>query len=129
MVPYEHSSPSLLVQAASTPGATRWAWVISALILAPPIEEALFRGALFGSVEAISSLPVAAIVSGLTFWALHATEWAAYWPAAVGLGLLTILLTALRLRTRALGGCMAAHFAYNLVLTVAAFGFSARSAV
>ncbi len=37
--------PSVLVQAASTPGATRWAWVVSALLLAPAIEEGLFRGA------------------------------------------------------------------------------------
>jgi membrane protease YdiL (CAAX protease family) len=129
VVPYEHESPSLVVQAASTPGATRWAWIISALFLAPPIEEALFRGALLGGLEAIWSLPLAAVTSGLTFWALHATEWAVYWPAAIGLGLLTIFVTVLRLRTRALGACIAAHCAYNLVLVVAAFGFGAGSTV
>jgi membrane protease YdiL (CAAX protease family) len=94
-----------------------------------PIEEVLFRGALLGGIEAIWSVPVATITSGLTFWALHATEWTAYWPAAIGLGLLTILVTVLRLRTRALGACIAAHCAYNLVLVVAAFGFGAGSAV
>ncbi len=72
--------------------------------------------------------PAAMLVSGLTFWLLHAFEWLEYWPAAVALGLLTVLLTGLRVRTRALGPCMAAHVAYNCSLAVAVFGLSSHGA-
>ncbi len=120
--------PSVLVQAASTPGATRWAWVVSALLLAPPIEEGLFRGALLGGLSQVCGLPAAMLISGLTFWLLHAFEWLEYWPAAVALGLLTVLVTGLRVRTRTLGPCMAAHVAYNCSLAVAAFGLPSHGA-
>ena len=120
--------PSVLVQAASTPGATRWAWVVSALLLAPPIEEGLFRGALLGGLSQVWGPPAGMLISGLAFWLLHAFEWLEYWPAAVALGLLTVLVTGLRVRTRTLGPCIAAHVAYNCSLAVAAFGFPSHGA-
>ncbi len=122
LVPYEQDAPSLLVQAAITPGATRWAWALCGLLLAPPIEEAVFRGALFGGIASLWGVPAAAVGSALAFWAMHATEWAVYWPAAIGIGVLTILLTVVRLRTRSLAPCMAGHLGYNLVMAAVVFG-------
>jgi membrane protease YdiL (CAAX protease family) len=115
--------PSVLMQAASLPGPTRWAWIVSALLLAPPIEEAMFRGAFLGGLAQAWGWPAGMLLSGATFWGLHATEWLDYWPAAASLGALTLLVTVLRVRTRTLGACITAHFAYNLVLALAAFGF------
>ena len=120
--------PSVLVQAASLPGPTRWAWVVSALLLAPPIEEAMFRGAFLGGLAQTWGWPAGMLLSGATFWGLHASEWLDYWPAAAALGTLTLLVTLLRVRTRTLGACITAHFAYNLVLALAAFGFSPHGA-
>jgi membrane protease YdiL (CAAX protease family) len=121
-------APSLVAQAAVTPGSTQWAWIISALLLAPPIEEVLFRGVLFGGLAKTWSLPAAAFVSGSVFWLMHAPEWLRYWPAAVAIALLTIALTVLRIRSRSVGPCIAAHFGYNLVLALAVFGWSAQAA-
>jgi membrane protease YdiL (CAAX protease family) len=41
-----------------------------------------------------------------------------HWQAAVAIGLLTILATWLRLRSRSLSPSIAAHFGYNLVLAM-----------
>ncbi|MFI5209469.1 MAG: CPBP family intramembrane glutamic endopeptidase [Gemmatimonadales bacterium] len=109
-------APDLFTRSVSEPGPARWAWIVTAVILAPPIEEILFRGALLGALRESLGLGRAAIASGTIFWLLHATEWIWYWPAGVSIGILTVLLTALRLGTRSLGPGIAAHLAYNLVL-------------
>jgi membrane protease YdiL (CAAX protease family) len=100
--------------ALSSPSA--WgAWILSAVLLAPPIEELMFRGAFLGGLAQSWSLRAAAVTSGLTFWLMHGPEFV-HWPAAVSIGLLTVLTTTLRLRTRILGPSVAAHFGYNLVI-------------
>jgi hypothetical protein len=105
----------------------RWSWIISAVLLAPPIEELVFRGVLLGGLAQVWSLRAAALVSGITFWAMHAPEWLRYWPAGVAIGLMTIIVTVLRIRTRALGPCIAAHSAYNLLMASAIFGIRTDS--
>jgi len=108
--------PNILIQAMAEPGVGRWAFAVTAVALAPPLEEVLFRGALLGGLREAWGTSWAAIATGLTFWLLHAPEWLHYWPAALGIGLLTIVLTLLRLRTASLGPSIAAHCAYNLLL-------------
>jgi membrane protease YdiL (CAAX protease family) len=108
--------PNILVQAMAKPGVGRWAFAVTAVALAPPLEEVLFRGALLGGLREAWGASWAATATGLTFWLLHAPEWLHYWPAALGIGLLTIVLTLLRLRTASLGPSIAAHCAYNLLL-------------
>lgn len=116
---HDTGPPSLVSQAAGTPGPGRWAWLVAVVLLAPPLEEALFRGALLGALRESWGLWWAAIVCGVLFWLLHAPEWIRYWPAAVSIGVLTLVVTLLRVRTRSLGPSVAAHFAYNSVLAVA----------
>jgi membrane protease YdiL (CAAX protease family) len=89
--------------------------MISAVLLAPPIEELMFRGALLGGLADTGNIRKAAIISGTTFWLMHGPEFV-HWPAAVAIGLLTVLATVLRLRHRSLGPAIAAHFGYNLIL-------------
>jgi membrane protease YdiL (CAAX protease family) len=121
-IPYRPTSPDLIDEIVSSPGPARWALALSAVFLAPPIEEFVFRGVLLGGLAQTWSLRGAVLVSGFTFWLLHATEWLRYWPAAVAIGLMTIIVTLLRLRTRTLGPAIAAHAAYNLVTSVALAG-------
>jgi membrane protease YdiL (CAAX protease family) len=112
------ASPDPMTQILTSSASARWAWILSAVLLAPPVEEVMFRGVLLGGLTETWSVRAAALISGGTFWLMHAPEWV-HWPAAVAIGLLTIVVTRLRLRTGALGPSMAAHFAYNLLLAAA----------
>jgi membrane protease YdiL (CAAX protease family) len=108
--------PDLMTQLAGSSGRALRAWIFSAVLLAPPIEELMFRGALLGGLAATWNLRAAAVISGATFWLMHGPEFV-HWPAAVAIGLLTILATRLRIRTGSLGPSIGAHFGYNLVLS------------
>lgn len=121
-IPYSPSSPDLMDEFLSAPGPARWSWVLSAVILAPPVEELVFRGVLLGGLARIWNLRAAAVISAVTFWAMHAPEWLRYWPAAVAIGLMTLIVTVLRIRTRALGPSIAAHSAYNLLMASVVLG-------
>jgi membrane protease YdiL (CAAX protease family) len=107
--------PDLLTQLAGSSNSTLRAWMISAVLLAPPIEELMFRGVLLGALANTWNIRAAVLISGTTFWLMHGPEFV-HWPAAVAIGLLTILATWLRVRSRLLGPSIAAHFGYNLVL-------------
>ena len=107
--------PDLITQLALSSNATLRAWLISAVLLAPPIEELMFRGALFGGLATTWNVRGAAVVSGATFWVMHGPEFV-HWPAAVAIALLTALATWLRVRSGSLWPSVAAHFGYNLVL-------------
>jgi membrane protease YdiL (CAAX protease family) len=107
--------PDVMTQLAGSSSAALRAWVLSAVLLAPPIEELMFRGVLLGGLAATWNIRAAAVISGATFWLMHGPEFV-HWPAAVAIGLLTILATWLRVRSRSLGPSIGAHFGYNLVL-------------
>jgi len=107
--------PDLITQLAGSSNSALQAWMISAVLLAPPIEELMFRGVLLGALANTWNIRAAALISGTTFWLMHGPEFV-HWPAAVAIGLLTILATWLRVRSRSLGPSIAAHFGYNLVL-------------
>jgi membrane protease YdiL (CAAX protease family) len=107
--------PDLMTQLAGSSNSALRAWMISAVLLAPPIEELMFRGVLFGALANTWNIRAAAFISGTTFWLMHGPEFV-HWPAAVAIGLLTIFATWLRVRSRSLGPSIAAHFGYNLVL-------------
>jgi len=115
LVTHRPEPPDLITQLAGSSNSTLRAWVISAVLLAPPIEELMFRGVLFGALANTWNIRAAALTSGATFWLMHGPEFV-HWPAAVAIGLLTILATWLRVRNRSLGPSIAAHFGYNLVL-------------
>jgi membrane protease YdiL (CAAX protease family) len=115
------ATPDPVTHILTSSAAARWAWILSAVLLAPPVEEIMFRGVLLGGLAETWNVRAAALISGGTFWLMHAPEWT-HWPAAVAIGLLTIVVTRLRLRSGALGPSMAAHFAYNLLLTAALAG-------
>jgi membrane protease YdiL (CAAX protease family) len=128
-VPYSPTSPDLMDELLSSPGPARWSWILSAVILAPPIEELVFRGVLLGGLAKIWNLRTAAVVSGVTFWAMHAPEWSRYWPAAVAIALMTVIVTTLRIWTRALGPSIVAHSAYNLLMASVVLGVQPDGAV
>jgi membrane protease YdiL (CAAX protease family) len=121
VTPYLPEPPiwdDLIKEVAISSGTGRWAWFVSVVLLAPPVEELMFRGVTLGGLSESWGLRAATVVSALSFWLLHAPEWHDYWPGAVAIGLVTALVTWLRLRTGSLGPSIAAHLAYNLVLAL-----------
>lgn len=109
----------LLAKVLAASGTGRLVFGLTAILLAPPVEEYVFRGVLLGTLLPMGQVG-AGVVSGLAFWLLHVTEWIHYWPAAVGVGALTVLVTLLRLRTRSILPSIFAHFFYNGALTLVA---------
>jgi membrane protease YdiL (CAAX protease family) len=115
LVVHRPEPPDLITQLTSSSGSALWAWIISAVLLAPPIEELMFRGALLGGLGETWSFRGGAVVSATTFWLMHGPEFV-HWPAALAIGTMTILATRLRVKSGALGPAIALHFGYNLVL-------------
>jgi membrane protease YdiL (CAAX protease family) len=107
----------LLAQMLDSSGTGRIVFVLVAVLIAPPVEEYVFRGVLLGTLLPLGEV-AAGVLSGLAFWLLHATEWAHYWPAAIGIGTMTVLVTWLRLRTSSILPSIVAHLCYNGTLTL-----------
>lgn len=113
-----HITPGPLTRMGSTPGLPQIVWLILALLLAPPIEELLFRGVLYAGYRQSLGPRRAAILVTFIFCLLHVPE-VLHFPIAM-LGIAGLALTALwvRLRARAIGAAIAVHFSYNGVLAV-----------
>ena len=118
----EDAQVGALAQAAQTPGLPQLGWTIGALLLAPPIEEFLFRGVLFeGFRQSWGAVWSGAVVSAL-FLILHLAESWFYWPAMLGLTVLAICLLVTRVWTDSLVPPIALHFFYNLALAATVLG-------
>lgn len=89
-----------------------------AVVLAPVVEELVFRGLLFGWLRARCGTVAGAVLSSLAFAAVHASL-----TAIVALFLVALLLCALYTRTRSLYPCMLYHSLLNAqTLLLIAFG-------
>ena len=95
---------------------SRIIWLIIALILAPPIEEFLFRGVLFSGFTFSFGIYVSAFLTTAIFVLVHISEYINYPPALAGILAIAVFTVIMRIRTRALGPCIAAHFGYNLFI-------------
>ncbi len=110
-----------LIQAASAPGWQRIVFVVLAVILAPVVEEFLFRGVMFtGMTRSWGKWPAAVVVT-LLFGLLHIADIAGYWPALGVITLVGLVMLLLRIRTGSLVPSMAMHAAYNGVQVAALY--------
>ena len=89
-----------------------------ACVLAPVVEELMFRGFLLNALLRYMPIALAAVVSALLFGAAHAS-WSAFAPLA-GAGL---VLAAIYYRTGALTASMIAHAGFNTIGVVGYFVF------
>jgi membrane protease YdiL (CAAX protease family) len=101
---------------AKTSGTQQIVWMLLVLLLAPPVEELLFRGVLFGGICRSWGPAWAAILTTGVFVLLHVTEMIYYWPAFMFVTLMALAALWIRLRSKAIGSSIALHFAYNFVL-------------
>ena len=110
-----------LATAAIAGGWQRFFWAVLVLLLAPPIEEYVFRGILYTGLCNAFGTYISAVVVTFLFVIAHVTEVMHYWPAWIGISLLAVVMIILRIRTKSLVPAIAAHFSYNLVLVVMAY--------
>ncbi len=100
--------------------------VLATVVLAPVMEELLFRGLLFKALARLftpmgsgpsrargAGVVLAVIVDGLLFGLAHGE-----WVQLAGLALLGVALAAISYRTGRLGMNMMAHVSFNLVAVV-----------
>jgi membrane protease YdiL (CAAX protease family) len=102
-------------------GWRRLLWAVFVLLLAPPIEEFVFRGVLLRGLSNALDIRAAAIVVTLAFVVLHACQTLSYWPAWMAITLLASAAVLLRLRTRSLLPSIVVHASYNLILVIAMY--------
>ena len=125
LAPADHNSPkNPLTEMAMTAGFPRMAWIFLVLMVAPPLEEFLFRGVLFAGFARSWGVPAASGVVTLLFVLVHLPAVWHYQPAIIAITVVGIAAMILRIRARSLLPAVALHFAYNLMIVTAVLGFS-----
>jgi membrane protease YdiL (CAAX protease family) len=112
---------------AAAGGGLRVAWAVLAVVIAPPVEELVFRGVLYSGLAAKWASSRAGFVTTMIFVAMHATEIGAYWPAWIAIGVLSTLALRARVATGSLIPAVALHATYNLGLVLATYAQHART--
>jgi membrane protease YdiL (CAAX protease family) len=102
-------------------GWARIAWAFLAVVVAPPVEEVVFRGVLYAGLAAKWRSEIAGAITTAVFVALHVTEIGTYWPAWLTIGLLGALALRARVATGSLLPAIALHATYNLGLVLAVY--------
>lgn len=106
-------------------GWPRHAWAVLGLVVAPPVEEFVFRGVLFAGLRQSWGPVTAGALVIVLFVAGHVSELAGYGPAATGVALLGGATLVARIATRSLGPSIALHAAYNVGLVVVTYASGA----
>jgi len=117
----------LFGRAATAGGFPRVLLAILAVLIAPPIEEFLFRGAMFAGFKRSWGQSTAILLVTVTFVLLHAPEAQAFWPALIGIAITAMALAAIRIRSGSLGPPIMLHAYYNLGLVLTVFIASGHS--
>jgi membrane protease YdiL (CAAX protease family) len=110
-----------LTTAARSGGWTRLGWALIAVLIAPPIEEFVFRGVLFSGLIRSWNKGVAGVLVTTLFAALHFTEVVAYAPAAVIVCLVGVATLIARHASGSLLPAVALHATYNLCIVIGAY--------
>ncbi|WP_342349801.1 CPBP family intramembrane glutamic endopeptidase [uncultured Nitrospira sp.] len=98
-------------------------WIVLIVVIAPFIEECLFRGILYaGFSQTWGPLPGGIIVTGM-FVAVHFPKIYVYPPAALAILCLGLATLWLRMRTQALTSGMVCHMTYNAFCVMGMFLF------
>jgi membrane protease YdiL (CAAX protease family) len=113
--------PGPLATAALSGGWTRIAWALLAFAIAPPVEELVFRGALYTGLANRLRPELAGAITTALFVALHVSEIGLYWPAWIAIGALGALALRARVKTGSLVPAIALHATYNLGLVLGVF--------
>jgi len=97
-------------------GWTRHLLALTAVLVAPMVEELVFRGVLFSGLSRSLGTVAAAVVVTLVFVVSHAFEARTYWPAWLAITLMASAAMFLRIRYGSLAPSVAVHTSYNFGL-------------
>jgi hypothetical protein len=109
--PADHTN--LFLEIFKAGGATLLLLLVIAVLLAPLLEEVLFRGLLFPALRRRLRFWPAAVLTTLMFTGLHFTQTGTYWPAVEGIFICGMALAWLRERTGSLWPSVAFHMGFN----------------
>jgi membrane protease YdiL (CAAX protease family) len=110
-----------LATAADAGGWQRLMWALLAVVVAPPVEEFVFRGVLWTGLLRSMTAGVAGAAVTLLFVLSHAFEARDYWPAWLAISLLGVGTVLMRARAGSLIPPMALHACYNAGLVAAVY--------
>ena len=88
------------------------------LLIAPPVEEFIFRGMLFTGLSNTLGIYLSAFIVSCLFVGIHVAEAIHYWPTWVALSFLAIATMTMRIKYQSLLPALATHFSYNLVIAL-----------
>jgi uncharacterized protein len=91
--------------------------IVTAVVMAPLVEEVVFRGMLFQSIRSRLGLSAAIVIQALVFAYIH-IEVVGSPPAIVGLVALGLWFAAIFHRVGSLVVAISAHAVYNLAVVV-----------
>jgi CAAX protease family protein len=101
-------------------------FMLSAVLVAPVVEETIFRGYLYPVVARSFGVAMGVIVTGTLFGLLHAGQlWGGWWQIAL-LVVVGIVFTIARAATRTVTASYVLHASYNALPVVAALLSSVR---
>ncbi|HLX22348.1 MAG TPA: type II CAAX endopeptidase family protein [Usitatibacter sp.] len=116
-IPPAHSRNfGMLVQASMSRGAALYLWAFLGIVLAPLLEELMFRGILWTGFSHSFDARIAAVLTTGLFVAMHLPETGRYWPAILGVTLLGAATLSARVWSRSLAPAIALHLSYNVVI-------------
>jgi membrane protease YdiL (CAAX protease family) len=94
---------------------------LAAVALAPPVEELLFRGLLYGGYRRSFGPVWAAVLTTILFCLMHIGKIMHSPLAAVGIPVMAMAALWFRLRSAAIGPAVAAHLGYNAAIALVVF--------
>jgi membrane protease YdiL (CAAX protease family) len=102
-------------------GWLRHGWALLALVLAPLVEEFLFRGVVFAGLARSWPVSVAGLVTTILFVLGHGVSLQPYWPSILAITSLAVVALGARIVTKSLAPCISMHAAYNLGMVVCVY--------
>ena len=116
------ANPGLMARSIAGGGWTLYAWAFLAVVVAPPVEEFVFRGVVWTGLERSWGPWAAGIAATALFVAMHVAEAWSSVPALVAIGAMGVAALAMRIASKSLVPAIALHTAYNVVVAGAVLG-------
>ena len=92
---------------------SRGVLILFIALLAPLVEEFVFRAYIFDAVTQKYSFAITALITSFLFMLPHMLKYYSYWPAAVVIFCLGLILAYFRKRHDSLLPCIVLHATYN----------------